>query len=160
GVLPSNTIPNPLDDLKAITTRSGVTLPGPSVPPPPLSSSEEVERESETTTDQVLTKSTTSVPPLVVQLSPAFTSYELPPAHVSFPVIPEKNSHQPPIPCPSSFAKALAHMPKFAKMVKDLLTNKDKLIEMANNPLNENCSAVLLKKLPEKLRDTGRFLIL
>ncbi|GJZ65789.1 reverse transcriptase domain-containing protein [Tanacetum coccineum] len=26
-------------------------------------------------------------------------------------------------------------------------------------PLNENCSAVLLKKLPEKLRDTGRFLI-
>ncbi|GKE83974.1 reverse transcriptase domain-containing protein, partial [Tanacetum coccineum] len=50
-------------------------------------------------------------------------------------------------------------MPKFAKMVKDLLTNKEKLIEMANTSLNENCSAVLLKKLPKKLRDTGRFLI-
>ncbi|GJU33785.1 reverse transcriptase domain-containing protein [Tanacetum coccineum] len=60
---------------------------------------------------------------------------------------------------PPSFAKALAHMPKFAKMVKDLLTNKEKLIEMANTLLNENCSAVLLKKLPEKLKDTGRFLI-
>ncbi|GKG02696.1 reverse transcriptase domain-containing protein, partial [Tanacetum coccineum] len=50
-------------------------------------------------------------------------------------------------------------MPKFAKMVKDLLTNKEKLTEMANTPLNENCSAMLLKKLPEKLGDTGRLLI-
>ncbi|GJQ91617.1 reverse transcriptase domain-containing protein [Tanacetum coccineum] len=58
-----------------------------------------------------------------------------------------------------SFAEALAHMPRFTKMVKDLLTNKEKLIEMANTPLNENCSAVLLKKLPKKLGDTRRFLI-
>ncbi|GJT09510.1 reverse transcriptase domain-containing protein [Tanacetum coccineum] len=57
------------------------------------------------------------------------------------------------------FAKALAHMPKFAKMVKDLLTNKEKLLEMANTTLNKNCSAVLLKKLPIKLGDTRRFLI-
>nr|GEX60333.1 reverse transcriptase domain-containing protein [Tanacetum cinerariifolium] len=59
----------------------------------------------------------------------------------------------------NSFAEALAHMPKFSKMVKDLLTNKEKLLELANTPLNENCSAVLLKKLPEKLRDTKRSLI-
>ncbi|GJS13145.1 reverse transcriptase domain-containing protein [Tanacetum coccineum] len=58
-----------------------------------------------------------------------------------------------------SFAEALAHMRKYAKMVKDLLTNKEKLLELANTPLNENCSAVLLKKLPEKLGDTRRFLI-
>nr|GEX24183.1 reverse transcriptase domain-containing protein [Tanacetum cinerariifolium] len=57
------------------------------------------------------------------------------------------------------YQQRLAHMPKFAKMVKDLLTNKEKLLELANTPLNENCSAVLLKKLPEKLRDTERFLI-
>ncbi|GJS22680.1 reverse transcriptase domain-containing protein [Tanacetum coccineum] len=44
-------------------------------------------------------------------------------------------------------------------MVKDLLTNKEKLLELVNTSLNENCSAVLLKKLPEKLGDTGRFLI-
>nr|GEX37192.1 hypothetical protein [Tanacetum cinerariifolium] len=31
GLLPSNTVPNPRADLKAITTRSGVTLAGPSV---------------------------------------------------------------------------------------------------------------------------------
>ncbi|GJT03978.1 reverse transcriptase domain-containing protein [Tanacetum coccineum] len=58
-----------------------------------------------------------------------------------------------------SFSEALAHMPKFAKMVKDLLTNKEKLLEIANTPVNENCSAVILKKLPEKLGDTRRFLI-
>nr|GEV45169.1 hypothetical protein [Tanacetum cinerariifolium] len=45
------------------------------------------------------------------------------------------------------------------KMLKALLSNKEKLLELANTPLNENCSAVILKKLPEKLRDPGKFLI-
>ncbi|GKE47786.1 reverse transcriptase domain-containing protein, partial [Tanacetum coccineum] len=45
-------------------------------------------------------------------------------------------------------------------MLKSLLSNKEKLIELANTPLNENCSAVIFKKLPEKLGDPGKFLIL
>nr|GEW33908.1 reverse transcriptase domain-containing protein [Tanacetum cinerariifolium] len=57
------------------------------------------------------------------------------------------------------FADALIHMPKFAPMFKKLFNNKDKLIELPKTPLNENCSAVVLKKLPEKLGDPGRFLI-
>ncbi|GJX49591.1 reverse transcriptase domain-containing protein [Tanacetum coccineum] len=162
-MLPSNTVPNPREDLKVITTRSGVTLAGPSVPFPPPSS-KKVERDPETITDQL-------------SPAPAFSS-----------VIPERNSHQPPIPYPSrlnkekiqdksniqihsflqmfkrlhfniSLAEALSHMPKYAKMVKDLHTSKEKLLELVNTLLNENCSAVLLKKLPEKLRDTRRFLI-
>nr|GFC10097.1 reverse transcriptase domain-containing protein [Tanacetum cinerariifolium] len=52
-----------------------------------------------------------------------------------------------------SFADALIHMPKFAPMFKKLLNNKDKLIELTKTPLNENCLAVVLKKLPEKLGD-------
>nr|GEX59749.1 reverse transcriptase domain-containing protein [Tanacetum cinerariifolium] len=73
GSLLSNTVPNPWEDLKAITTQSGVTLAGPSVfPPPPLF--REVDRELETITDQVLTESTNYFPPLVVQVSPASTS--------------------------------------------------------------------------------------
>ncbi|GKG36151.1 hypothetical protein Tco_0443829, partial [Tanacetum coccineum] len=36
GVLSSNTVPNPREDLEVITTRSGITLAGPSVPPHPL----------------------------------------------------------------------------------------------------------------------------
>ncbi|GKD48695.1 reverse transcriptase domain-containing protein, partial [Tanacetum coccineum] len=58
-----------------------------------------------------------------------------------------------------SFTDALLHMPKFASTFKSLLSNKEKLFELAKTPLNENCSAVLLKKLPEKLRDPDKFLI-
>ncbi|GJZ31008.1 reverse transcriptase domain-containing protein [Tanacetum coccineum] len=58
-----------------------------------------------------------------------------------------------------SFADALLHMPKFASTFKSLLSNKEKLFELANTPLNENCSAVLLKKLLKKLRDPSKFLI-
>ncbi|GJX43815.1 reverse transcriptase domain-containing protein [Tanacetum coccineum] len=57
-----------------------------------------------------------------------------------------------------SCADALLLMPKFASTIKSLLTNKDKLFELAKIPLNENCSAMLLKKLPEKLGDPDKFL--
>ncbi|GJS08793.1 hypothetical protein Tco_0365589 [Tanacetum coccineum] len=52
-----------------------------------------------------------------------------------------------------SFADALILMPKFASTIKSLLSNKEKLFELARTPLNEHCSAVLLKKLLEKLGD-------
>ncbi|GKF45104.1 reverse transcriptase domain-containing protein, partial [Tanacetum coccineum] len=58
-----------------------------------------------------------------------------------------------------SFADALILMPKFASTLKNLINNKEKLFELARTPLNEHCSAVLLKKLPEKLGDPGKFLI-
>ncbi|GJT86511.1 reverse transcriptase domain-containing protein [Tanacetum coccineum] len=49
--------------------------------------------------------------------------------------------------------------PVVALTLKSLIGNKEKLSEMARTPLNEHCSAVLLKKLPEKLGDPGKFLI-
>ncbi|GJR81913.1 reverse transcriptase domain-containing protein [Tanacetum coccineum] len=58
-----------------------------------------------------------------------------------------------------SFTDALMLMPKFASTLKTLIGNKEKLSEMARTPLNENCSAVILNKLPKKLGDPGRFLI-
>ncbi|GJY34127.1 reverse transcriptase domain-containing protein [Tanacetum coccineum] len=58
-----------------------------------------------------------------------------------------------------SFADALLHMPKFASMFKSLLNNKEKLFDLAKKPMNENCLAVILKKLPEKLGDPSKFLI-
>nr|GEZ22871.1 reverse transcriptase domain-containing protein [Tanacetum cinerariifolium] len=58
-----------------------------------------------------------------------------------------------------SFADALILMPKFGPTIKILLNNKDKLYELARTPLNEHCSVVLLKKLPEKLGDPSKFLI-
>ncbi|GJT20294.1 hypothetical protein Tco_0890231 [Tanacetum coccineum] len=58
-----------------------------------------------------------------------------------------------------SFTDALMLMPKFASTLKTLIGNKEKLSEMARTPLNENCSAVILNKLPKKLGDPGQFLI-
>nr|GEZ03718.1 reverse transcriptase domain-containing protein [Tanacetum cinerariifolium] len=58
-----------------------------------------------------------------------------------------------------TLADALILMPKYQKMLKALLFNKEKLQELANTPFNENCSAVILKKLPEKLGDPRKFLI-
>nr|GEV45347.1 reverse transcriptase domain-containing protein [Tanacetum cinerariifolium] len=58
-----------------------------------------------------------------------------------------------------TLAEALVLMPKYQKMLKALLSNKEKHQELANTPLNENCSAIILKKLPKKLRDPGKFLI-
>ncbi|GKA23893.1 hypothetical protein Tco_0709926 [Tanacetum coccineum] len=58
-----------------------------------------------------------------------------------------------------SFADALFLMPRFAPTIRNLLMNREKLLELAKIPLNKNCSAMLLKKLPEKLGDPDKFLI-
>nr|GFC38105.1 reverse transcriptase domain-containing protein [Tanacetum cinerariifolium] len=71
----------------------------------------------------------------------------------------QRTQTKPTIPYSSSFADALLLMPKFTSTIKSLLANKDKRFELAKVPLNENCSAMLLKKPPEKLGDPGKFLI-
>ncbi|GJW33393.1 reverse transcriptase domain-containing protein [Tanacetum coccineum] len=43
--------------------------------------------------------------------------------------------------------------------LKDLLKDKEKLEELANTPINVECSAILLNKVPEKLEDPGKLLI-
>ncbi|XP_031253758.1 uncharacterized protein LOC116111755 [Pistacia vera] len=55
--------------------------------------------------------------------------------------------------------KALAHMPSYAKFLKDILSNKQKIEEHGTIMLTEECSAILQNKLPPKLRDPGSFTI-
>ncbi|GJU59277.1 reverse transcriptase domain-containing protein [Tanacetum coccineum] len=137
GTLPSNTIPNPKGEMKAITTRSGVAYEGPSNPTKP-SPKKVVERETEEITDEEQNDfqgSTAQIPPPVI------------PKPIPEPEIPKTLPKSTPILEPE--------IPKDA----DLLMNKEKLLELVKIPLNENCSAMLLKKLPEKLGDPGKFLI-
>ncbi|GKF27023.1 hypothetical protein Tco_0082917 [Tanacetum coccineum] len=151
GTLLSNTITNPKVDLKGITTRSGVAYQGPSIPTTFSSPPKVVERETEVTKDTVPptnNESTKDVQPPVVQDQPHVPNSE----PVVTPVIA-------PIPNLKSLMDALILMPKFAFTLKALIGNKEKLSEMARTPLNEHCSAVILNKLPEKLRDLGKFLI-
>ncbi|GKB91781.1 reverse transcriptase domain-containing protein [Tanacetum coccineum] len=175
GSLPSNTVANPKRDLKAITTRSGVSYDGLQVPPPPSSLPKVVEYEPEVTKDTVQ-PSTENIQPPVAQTQ----------TQIDKPVVALKA--KPTLPYPSrinkeklrekddllalkfmeifrnlhfelSFVDALLHMPKFTPMFRKLLNNKDKIIDLINTPVNENCSAIILKKFPEKLGDPGRFLI-
>ncbi|KAI3821357.1 hypothetical protein L1987_08923 [Smallanthus sonchifolius] len=57
------------------------------------------------------------------------------------------------------FVEALHHMPKYAKFLMDLLSNKKKLETLSTVTFNERCSAVVQNKLPEKLVDPGVFSI-
>ncbi|XP_022887500.1 uncharacterized protein LOC111403290 [Olea europaea var. sylvestris] len=53
------------------------------------------------------------------------------------------------------FADAIAQMPSYAKFLKEILSNKRKLKEHETVCLNEECNAILLRKLPPKLKDPG-----
>nr|GEV67800.1 reverse transcriptase domain-containing protein [Tanacetum cinerariifolium] len=169
--LTSNTILNPRNEAKAITTRSGVSYNGPPIPPPG------VEKELEVTKDTEL-PSTENIQPPSVQVpekEPIDEPSVVPKAKANLPypsrLAKEKLREKDDILAVKfmeifrdlhfelSFVDALIHMPKFAPMFKKLLNNKDKLIELTKTPLNENCSAVVLKKLPEKLGNPGQFLI-
>ncbi|GJU33836.1 hypothetical protein Tco_1182190 [Tanacetum coccineum] len=138
GSLPSNTIANPKGDVKAITTRSGVSYNGPQISSLP----KEMETEPEVTKDTVQ-QSTENIQPPVVQTDD----------QIGEPVVASKT--KPTLPYPSrankeklcekddllaskfmvifrnlnfelSFADALLHMPKFAPMFRKLLNDKDR----------------------------------
>ncbi|XP_073041875.1 uncharacterized protein [Primulina eburnea] len=57
------------------------------------------------------------------------------------------------------FAEALAQMPSYAKFLKEILSNKRKLVDFETVKLSEECSAILQNKLPPKLKDPGSFSI-
>nr|GFB44953.1 hypothetical protein [Tanacetum cinerariifolium] len=147
GTLPGNTIANPKGELKAITTRGGLVTEGPTVPNPPKSvNPEEDEVVEETYTDPDHTEYNIKVPPPPPQEK---DDIEIQKFWNMF-----KQLH-----FNITLAEALVLMPKYQKMFKALLSNKEKLQELANTPLNENCLAIILKKLPEKLGDPEKFLI-
>ncbi|GJV76774.1 reverse transcriptase domain-containing protein [Tanacetum coccineum] len=143
---------------EAITTRSGVAYEGPSIPTNP-SPKKVVERETKETTDKEQTnfqEITAQIPPPVIPIS--IPKPDVPKTLPKTTSIPESDIPKN-LRFDISFADALLLMPRFAPTIKSLLINKEKLLELAKIPLNENCSAMLLKKLPEKLGDPGKFLI-
>ncbi|GKB10690.1 hypothetical protein Tco_0844613, partial [Tanacetum coccineum] len=71
GTLPGNTVTNPKEDLKGITTRSGVAYQGPMIPSTSSSSPKVMNRDTEVTKDTMLPTnngSTEDVQPPVVQV--------------------------------------------------------------------------------------------
>nr|GEY69039.1 reverse transcriptase domain-containing protein [Tanacetum cinerariifolium] len=157
GTLPSNTIPNTKGEMKAINTCSGVVYEGPSIPTP----KKVVERQTEEKTNKEQTNfqgSTAHIQPPVTPIPKPDVPKTLPKPNIPYPSrlndqkLRENATNEmekffqifQDLHFDISFADALLLMPKFASTIKSLLTNKDKLFELAEIPLNENCSAMLL----------------
>nr|GFB28995.1 reverse transcriptase domain-containing protein [Tanacetum cinerariifolium] len=187
-LMTNNTIANPRSDLKSITTRSGVSYDRPQILPPLSFLPPVVENEPEATKDTVNptnNRNTEDVQPQAIHpkpvtslisepaITPVSTTRPNPQASIQYPSRrnDERNRERAKdqiekfyqifkdMSFEISFADALMLMPKFASTLKALIGNKEKLSEMAQTSLNEHCSAVLLKKLPKKLGDPGKFLI-
>lgn len=57
------------------------------------------------------------------------------------------------------FAIALAQMPNYVKLLNEVMSKKMQLEEFKLVKLTEDCSAILQKGLPQKLKDIGSFII-
>nr|GEX22836.1 reverse transcriptase domain-containing protein [Tanacetum cinerariifolium] len=157
GTLPSNTIANPKCDLKAITTRSGVSYDGPeatkdTVNPINDGNTEDVQPQAVQSESPISTSKPVTSPISEPTITPVSASKPNPKASIPYPS--RRNDER-------NREKANNQTEKFYQIFKDmtLIRNKEKLSEMARTPLNEHCSAVLLKKLPKKLGDPRKFLI-
>ena len=53
------------------------------------------------------------------------------------------------------FIEAVSQTPKYAKFLKELLTNRRKMEEVKKVVLNENCLVAMLNTLPKKKGDPG-----
>nr|GEZ22702.1 hypothetical protein [Tanacetum cinerariifolium] len=119
---------------------------------------EEDERVEETLTDLKLAEYTIKVPPPLVEKSkpPSIRNYVQDNDEIQIHKFWQmfKQIH-----INITLADALILILKYQKMLKALLSNKEKLLKLKIHPINENYSAVILKKLPEKLRDPRKFLI-
>ncbi|GJY34712.1 DNA-directed DNA polymerase [Tanacetum coccineum] len=122
----------------AITTRSGIITQDPPFPAPPRPA-----------TDNFTEKETEKEGPDIVE--PKITQEPAPRPSILYP--PSKISN---LPFPSRLKNI--HMPKGAKVLKDLLSHKEKLEKEATLvKLSEECSTIIQRSLSQKEGDPGSF---
>ncbi|XP_076907771.1 uncharacterized protein LOC143564353 [Bidens hawaiensis] len=156
GGLPSNTVTNPNAQANAITLRSGKTTQDVVSPSQPVDDENEIpdkvhDRQVPASTAQVRDPVKPYVSPIPY---PNRLKKEKMEAQYGKFLELFKQLH---INLP--FIEAISQMPKYAKFLKDVLTNKRNLEELSHVTLNEECSAVLQNKLPTKKTDPGSFTI-
>ncbi|KAL5573695.1 hypothetical protein UlMin_023292 [Ulmus minor] len=152
GAFPSNTERNPREHAKAITLRSGKELEQSreaSKQAIEEDTSVPKDQDANTPTVQTLSKPSSNTIPfpqrlrkqnLDKQFSKFIDIFKS--LHINLP-----------------FVDMLEQMPKYAKFLKEVLSNKRKLEANEKVMLMEECSAILQRKLPPKLKDPGSFTI-
>ncbi|XP_060959491.1 uncharacterized protein LOC133030733 [Cannabis sativa] len=162
GNLPSTTEINPKENCNSITLRSGKKYDGPELTQP-IDVNKEIKVQPVPTPTPTVEKATDSStqpqqsPPISIEhhekipypqrlhktnLDKQFTKFleVFKRLHINIP-----------------FAEALEQMPRYVKFMKEILSKKRKLEDYETVALTEECSAILQKKLPPKLKDPGSF---
>ena len=166
GSLPSNSEVNPRRDgnehVKAVTLRSGKELESQLQPPvveqleteeitqPERKDDADKEQPQEKQSSETSVETKASIPVPYPQrlkkhkLDKQFTKFMdvFKKLHINIP-----------------FSDALEKMPSYVKFMKDILSQKRRLADFETMNLTEECSAILQRKLPQKLKDPGSFTI-
>ncbi|XP_073031335.1 uncharacterized protein [Primulina eburnea] len=156
GQFLSNTEVNPKEQCKAVTLRSGKELEVQS-PKKMVESEKSVEDvEFEVITENTVEDSKTKVvqPPAfkpAIPYAQRFKTKSLDDQFAKFLEIFKKIHINIP------FADELEQMPNYAKFIKDVMSKKRKMQEFETLKLAEECSDILQKKLPQKLKDPGNW---
>ncbi|RVW94478.1 Pro-Pol polyprotein [Vitis vinifera] len=152
GALPSITKTDPKDHVKTITLRSG----------------EELEQSKET--EQQANKEDTSIPKEQDASTPIQPSIPKPSSNaIPFPQRLKKQNLDKQfskfidifksLHINLPFVDMLEQISKYAKFLKEVLSNKRKLMDSEKVMFTEECNAILQRKLPPKLKDPRNFTI-
>ncbi|XP_022019690.1 uncharacterized protein LOC110919739 [Helianthus annuus] len=156
GSLPGNTEPNPRGHVNAVMTRRGKATGPDKSDSPPISHMVQTDASDEVHARRV--------PASTAQFQEPVKDF-IPPVPYPSRLKKQKNDEQhgkflemfKQLHINIPFVEALAQMPKYARFLKDILTNKQKLESLSCVLMNENCSALLQNRLPEKMGDPGSF---
>ncbi|XP_073307086.1 uncharacterized protein [Primulina huaijiensis] len=159
GHFPSNTEVNPKEPCKAVTLRSGKELEVETSKKKVESKktvedgeSEEIEEKKIESNTEVEVEQTRILKP-TLPYPQRFKKKNLDDQFAKFLEIFKKIHINIP------FVDTLEQMPNYAKFIKYVMSKKRKLHEYVTVKLTEECSAILQKKLPQKLKDPWSFTI-
>ncbi|XP_057443902.1 uncharacterized protein LOC130736066 [Lotus japonicus] len=167
GMFPSNTVPNPKENISVVTLRSGKVMHEIEKKKDSeknknevgnKSESEMISKEKEQSEDRLVNenKEKKTIPTGCgkIPFPNALVKKNLEKQFSKFLEVFKKLQINIP------FSEALEQMPTYAKFMKDILSRRRKLSEESETiMLTEECSAILQKKLPPKLKDPGSFTI-
>ncbi|XP_042057978.1 uncharacterized protein LOC121802379 [Salvia splendens] len=158
GQFPSTTVPNP-KDCKAIYLRGGTSYESPPMPEveakevPEEKEEEEIEMEAPLMQSEVQPE--TIAPPTPQEVKIPFPQVvqkkKLDEKLVKFLEIFKRVHLNIPL------IEALQQMPGYLKFLKEIVSNKKRLVDYETVNLTENCSAIIQEKMPAKMKDPGSF---
>ncbi|XP_031275454.1 uncharacterized protein LOC116133925 [Pistacia vera] len=157
GKLPSQTVVNPKENVNAATLRSGKKVEEPKLNIPSVAKEAKIEdefgREEGTTESKVIPNPSIQLPSNTLPFPSRFTKSKKEEKDKEILEMFRKVEVNIPL------LDAIKQVPRYAKFLKELCTNKRKLNGDEKIIMGENVSVVFQRKLPPKCKDPGMFTI-